>query len=297
MANSGYVGTPRRLALALAVSLTTVAVNAEPVDVIYSAENALYGAGYDIGIADGWMDDQLRSAIRQYQSSRNDLQPTGNLDINTLFSLGIAAENGAPVTGNQVANRQAALDALGLSPSDLPSGGSSSSVASAPAPEPAPQPTPEPEPEPETIAEPAQPEEPATAQQTQPPATTEPLATSQPANSEDTGNETAESPAPAESTAEVEPDMAEPEPEASPEPTRVVASEPASEDQPSATAESIPEQSDQSNGQGSDDQPGEEPAQMAAQNESTDSTGESDQDTSSGGFFSWLYDFFFGWMF
>jgi hypothetical protein len=259
-------------------------VNAEPVDVIYSAENALYGAGYDIGIADGWMDSQLRSAIRQYQSSRNDLQTTGNLDINTLFSLGIATENGAPVTGNQVASREAALDALGLSQRGLPAGGSSSPVASAPAPEPAP----EPEPEPETVTEPPQPE----------PATTESLATSEPepeqTGSENTANQTAEPPAPTESTTADEPEMVEPEPKASPEPTLAVASEPASEGQPSETAETIPEQPDPSNRQDGDDQPEKEPVQTAAQGESTE---ESDQDTSSGGFFSWLYDFFFGWMF
>ena len=295
MANSGYVGTPRRLALAVAVSLTTVAVNAEPVDVIYSAENALYGAGYDIGIADGWMDDRLRSAVRQYQSSRNDLQTTGNLDINTLFSLGIATENGAPVTGNRQPSRQAAMDALGLSQRELPTGGSSSAVESAPAPEPQPAPEPLPEPEPETAPEPVQPEEPATANQpdqAQPPATTESLAASEPepkqTGSQGADDEPAESPA-----AASEPDMAEPKPEATSEPARAVTSEPASEAQPSASPATTAEQSDQRSRENGDDQ-SEEAQQTTDQSESTYESG---QDTSSGGFFSWLYDFFFGWMF
>ncbi|MBC7190823.1 peptidoglycan-binding domain-containing protein [Marinobacter sp.] len=285
MANSGTVSCSPKFALALAAMLTTAAVYAEPVDVIYSAENALYGAGYDIGMADGWMDDKLRSAIRQYQSNHSDLQATGNLDINTLFALGIVSENGAPVTGNRLPNRQAALSALGISASNLPSGGLPTR-ALATVPEDAPQPrtepasTPEPEPQPEPVAgSDSEPGDPVTAGEV--PTAREPAIPSEP----DVSAQAATAPA-------------QPQPEAMPASKADIAqSAPAEAAAPSAFFTLVspddekPEPAAQGSGKtrfGASDQ---QPPQA-------ESTGEeSGQNTSSGGFFSWLFDFFFGWMF
>lgn len=298
MANSGTVSFSPRLALALVATLTTAAVYAEPVDVIYSAENALYGAGYDIGIADGWMDDKLRSAVRQYQSNHGDLQPTGNLDINTLFALGIVAENGAPVTGNRLPNRQAALSALGISASNLPSGGLPTRAVTT-APEDAPRTGTEPAsaPEPESQPEPfagtdSQPEDPVAVgkdtRQAQPPATTESIVSGvqEPATPSEPDVSAETVTAPAQSQPEAMPagkaDIAQSAPAEAAAPSTLFTLVPPDEAKPEPPAEG----SEKSRFDGSDQQ-----APQAGP------TGESSQSTSSGGFFSWLFDFFFGWMF
>ncbi len=115
MSHSRFARAPGFAALAVSVSFCAVAAQAGPVETIYSAENALYGAGYDIGKADGWMDNTLRSAIRQYQSGHDELQATGNLDPQTLSALGITLGSNSTVSGNDVADRTAAMAALGLS--------------------------------------------------------------------------------------------------------------------------------------------------------------------------------------
>ncbi|MDY6797985.1 MAG: peptidoglycan-binding protein [Pseudomonadota bacterium] len=287
-----------KFALALAATLTTAAVYAKPVDVIYSAEHALYGAGYDIGIADGWMDDKLRSAIRLYQSNHDDLQPTGNLDINTLFALGIVSENGAPVTGNRLPNRQAALSALGISASNLPSGGlPTRAVATIPEDAPRtgtePASTPEPESQPEPVAGPdSQPEDPVAAgedrRQAQPPAMTESIVSEvrEPATPSEPDVSAETVTAPAQPQPEAMPagkaDIAQSAPEETATPSTFFTNAPPDDAKPESPAEG----SGKSRFGASD--------QQAPQAEST---GESGQNTSSGGFFSWLFDFFFGWMF
>jgi len=80
MSQSCFTRASGITAAAVLASFCAVAAQAGPAETIYSAENALYGAGYEIGKADGWMDNTLRSAIRQYQSSSDELQATGNLD-------------------------------------------------------------------------------------------------------------------------------------------------------------------------------------------------------------------------
>ncbi|TYC63901.1 peptidoglycan-binding protein [Marinobacter sp. BW6] len=86
----------------------------QPEKVIFAAENALYGAGHDIGRADGWLDNQLRAAIRAYQSE-NGLQTNGNLDADTLNALGINVPSGATITANSVGSRTDSMEGLGLS--------------------------------------------------------------------------------------------------------------------------------------------------------------------------------------
>lgn len=106
--------TQRALVISLALTASTVS-HANTVDVIFAAENALYGAGYDIGRADGWMDSALRNAIRQYQDRADHLRASGNLDSDTLTSLGIANKPGTNITGNTVGKKAEALAALGIS--------------------------------------------------------------------------------------------------------------------------------------------------------------------------------------
>ena len=82
------------IAMLTAAACLGTAQAAEPEKVIFAAENALYGAGHDIGRADGWIDEQLRAAIRAYQA-QNGLQTNGNLDTATLKALGVTKTSSA----------------------------------------------------------------------------------------------------------------------------------------------------------------------------------------------------------
>lgn len=102
------------IALLAAATCIGTAQAAEPERVIFAAENALYGAGHDIGRADGWLDNQLRAAIRVYQRE-NGLQISGNLDADTLKALGINIPSGGTITANYVGSRTESMEGLGLS--------------------------------------------------------------------------------------------------------------------------------------------------------------------------------------
>ena len=138
MSHSRFTRMPGFLA-ALTVSFCAVA-QADPADTIFAAENALYGAGYDIGKADGWMDDTLRSAIRKYQSGREGLQATGDLDPQTLSALGIAVKDGDAVTGNSARSREGAMADAGIDKERFGSANEEQLVAAAPEPEVQPEP-------------------------------------------------------------------------------------------------------------------------------------------------------------
>ena len=140
MSHSRFTRMPGFLA-ALTVSFCAVA-QADPADTIFAAENALYGAGYDIGKADGWMDDTLRSAIRKYQSGREGLQATGDLDPQTLSALGIAVKDGDAVTGNSARSREGAMADAGISKQRFGSPSAKQPIAAAPEPEVKPEPAP-----------------------------------------------------------------------------------------------------------------------------------------------------------
>lgn len=115
--NSAQLSTVSKglfLSAALAVS-SHVQAQAESVKVIFSVENALYGAGYDIGRADGWMDKALKQAVRDYQARNGALTVSGILDAETLSALGVSNILGRAVSGNVVASKTAALSALGIS--------------------------------------------------------------------------------------------------------------------------------------------------------------------------------------
>lgn len=133
------------------LSLSAVS-QAAPVDTIFAAENSLYGRGYDIGRADGWMDAVLRRAISRFQSRTRGLSATGNLDPATLKALSVDADGGT-ISGNALASQQAAIAALDLttnpavpkadSPAGITAAAAVQAVAEA---EPKPAPTPEPAP-------------------------------------------------------------------------------------------------------------------------------------------------------
>ncbi|SFR38950.1 Putative peptidoglycan binding domain-containing protein [Marinobacter gudaonensis] len=98
----------------------SVAQAGQTEQVIFSAENALYGAGYDIGRADGWFDNDLRGAVRAYQKA-NALTVSGKLDNATLSALGIKATSVQTVSGNALSSRAQSLKALELpSPATMP---------------------------------------------------------------------------------------------------------------------------------------------------------------------------------
>ncbi|MEC7814905.1 MAG: peptidoglycan-binding protein [Pseudomonadota bacterium] len=87
---------------------------------IYAAENALYGAGIDIGQADGWMDSTLRSAIRQFQNRHGELAVNGTLDAATLEALGIDYAPAMAISENHVGSAKAARLALNLPGDSVP---------------------------------------------------------------------------------------------------------------------------------------------------------------------------------
>lgn len=98
----------------------SVAQASQTEQVIFSAENALYGAGYDIGRADGWFDNDLRGAVRAYQKT-NALTVSGKLDNATLSALGIKATSVQTLSGNALSSRAQSLKALELpSPATMP---------------------------------------------------------------------------------------------------------------------------------------------------------------------------------
>lgn len=153
-------------------------VQAASVQTVFSVENALYGAGYDIGKADGWIDDDLRAAVESYQSSQSGLAATGELDGDTLAALGINSGSISLAGGNRVATRDAALAALGLTENDFKrsSRPEKRPIVADKAPEPVKQVVrkadkPEPKPEPVTVAENPQPvdvQKPSVARQDNP---------------------------------------------------------------------------------------------------------------------------------
>lgn len=101
------------IAMLTAAACLGTAQAAQPEKVIFAAENALYGAGHDIGRADGWLDNQLRTAIRAYQREAG-LQANGNLDADTLKALGVKVPLGATITANSVGSRTESMKGLGL---------------------------------------------------------------------------------------------------------------------------------------------------------------------------------------
>jgi hypothetical protein len=260
---------------------------AEPEKVIFAAENALYGAGHDIGRADGWIDEQLRAAIRAYQA-QNGLQTNGNLDTATLKALGVTKTSSAPITANSVGSRKASLAQLGLS---LPEPAPNTPTIAMAEPKPAPEPTPDPiqksseqgEPTTSLDAEPdenqivtegtsksteVKPQEKVAEAAPTPP---EPVASERPAPT------SAPAPTPEPAVAE------ETIPEATKEPDPVLAQLPA---EPTSAGPAEPKVTETNKAQ-------------PIEGETTASTNSAVADNSQstgGGFFSVLFDFFFGWL-
>lgn len=304
MSHSRFTRTPGLAAIAVSASLSAATAQAGPVEIIYSAENALYGAGYDIGKADGWMDDTLRSAIRRYQSRTDELKATGNLDPQTLSALGIAHGGVGTISDNAVPNRNAAMAALGLGEQRFGSGSSTSRpVAAALKPEVRPQSDPDPEPE----AEPALPEEPETKPTTDVAAISE----QEPRQESSAPVESEPAPAPRETAASTldEPTKAptrepaaEPEPQPEPQRETTLAAEPEDEaavevataEEPSGADSELP---DEPTAAGPPE--ASEPAEVAEPSVAAEPSADSDPEPttqSSGGFFSSLFDFLFGWL-
>lgn len=209
--------------LALSIAITGSAMaEANSVKVIYAAENALYGAGYDIGRADGWMDEALRAAVREYQARSDKLSVTGNLDSATLSSLGISSNTGRTVADNVVASKAQALAALGMT---------ESRAQSQPKPISKPEPKPRLQPKPAfTIKElPAEPK-PEPVEKKAPAAAPDPVATPQPV----TVAKAEPTPAPQVET----PDAEVPPSSQQPAAVTVSSTAPASQPEPQLSAES-----------------------------------------------------------
>jgi len=277
------------IAMLTAAACLGTAQAAEPEKVIFAAENALYGAGHDIGRADGWIDEQLRAAIRAYQA-QNGLQTNGNLDTATLKALGVTKTSSATIIANSVGSRKASLAQLGLS---LPEPAPNTPTIARAEPKPAPEPTPDP------IQKSSEQGEPTTSLDAEPhenqivtegtskstevkpqekvaeaaPTTPEPVASERPAPT------SAPAPAPTPEPAVAE----ETTPEATKEPDPVLAQLPA---EPTSAGPAEPKVTETNKAQ-------------PIEGETTASTNSAVADNSQstgGGFFSVLFDFFFGWL-
>ncbi|WP_372995465.1 peptidoglycan-binding domain-containing protein [Marinobacter sp.] len=283
--NSGFRG--RAIVLLAAATCLGTAHAAEPEKTIFAAENALYGAGHDIGRADGWFDDELRAAIRTYQNA-NGLQANGNLDTETLKALGVNSESATTITANSVSSPEKSAAVLGLSyPDPTPA---SPAVAEAEA---------EPEPRPEVAPEPVQ----------QPPEPIETTAVSK-VEKQESQTVTQETSKPSEDIAiketvtvaeTKEPEISEP---ATPTPesdTKVVDKAPQEEPaKPDPVLAQLPTEPTGAGNQEAE-QPVEpepeasKPEQLEAPVPENQTAAKRPQSTG-GGFFSTLFDFFFGWL-
>lgn len=238
------------IAILTAAACLGTAQAAEPEKVIFAAENALYGAGHDIGRADGWIDEQLRTAMRAYQG-KNGLQTNGNLDAATLEALGVAKTSSATIAANSVGSRKASMAKLGLSlPEPAPD---SPAVARA-----EPKPEPEPEPAPQPVATPTRTPSEQVAQAPSEPQAPTPDPTPEPVVAEVTTPEVNEEPDPVLAQLPTEPTGAG---YAEREATDTRKAQPIEEETTASTPTAA---------------------------EKPHSTG--------GGFFSKLFDFFFGWL-
>jgi putative peptidoglycan binding protein len=202
--------------MASALTVCSMA-QAASVQAVFSAENALYGAGYSIGQADGWIDDNLREALRQFQADRPGLAATGELDSDTLNALGIAGQSSELMGGNVVASREAARKELGLVVASL------TKPAPQPAPEPQPRSKPEPQPEPVVAAVSAPVPEP------EPKPAPEPVVVEKAAPVAKKAPETRAEPEPEPQVVTAQPEPAKPEPTAQTRVQKQPESEPTSE--------------------------------------------------------------------
>lgn len=301
MSHSRYTRTPVVLAATIAASFCAVA-QAGPVKTIYSAENALYGAGYEIGKADGWMDNTLRSAIRQYQSEHDELKANGNLDPQTLSALGIAHGDNSTISGNTVADRSAAMAALGLEENRSGSGSAGREIAAAPAAEAQPEPETVPEPEAESVpeAEPAPLEEPETEPAADIASISEEKFRQEPVEQ---ATEEPVEPATEEPVTEPEPPARTAEPEPQPESEPAVETELATAPEEEVLVEVVtveePTEADfelpeEPTAAGNPEVS--EPAEEAEVVQTPTSPRTEPASQSSGGLFSSLFDFLFGWL-
>ena len=269
------------LAMLTAAACLGTAQAAEPEKVIFAAENALYGAGHDIGRADGWIDEQLRNAIRAYQD-KNGLQTNGNLDAATLEALGVAKTSSATIAANSVGSRKASMAKLGLSlPEPAPD---SPAVARA---EPKPEPEPEPEPAPQPVATPTRTPSEQVAQTPSPDIKTQDKQVAT-ADTSKQPEVMIEEKAPSEPQA--------PTPDPTPEPVVAEVTTPEVNEEPDPVLAQLPTEPT-SAGYAEQEATDTRKAQPIEEETtaSTPTAAEKPQSTG-GGFFSKLFDFFFGWL-
>ncbi|WP_291908677.1 MULTISPECIES: peptidoglycan-binding domain-containing protein [Marinobacter] len=250
---------------------------AEPEKVIFAAENALYGAGHDIGRADGWIDEQLRTAIRAYQG-KNGLQTNGNLDAATLEALGVTKTSSATIAANSVGSRKASMAKLGLSlPEPAPD---SPAVARA-------EPKPEPEPAPQPVATPTRTPSEQVAQTPLPDIKT-------PDKQVATGDTLKQPEVTIEEKAPSEPQAPTPDP--TPEPVVAEVTTPEVNEEPDPVLAQLPTEP---TGAGYAEREATDTRKAQPIEEETTAstpTAAEKPHSTGGGFFSKLFDFFFGWL-
>ncbi|GBO88102.1 peptidoglycan-binding domain-containing protein [Marinobacter salsuginis] len=265
------------LAMLTAAACLGTAQAAEPEKVIFAAENALYGAGHDIGRADGWIDEQLRTAIRAYQD-KNGLQTNGNLDAATLEALGVAKTSSATIAANSVGSRKASMAKLGLSLPE-PAPGSPAVVRA--------EPKPEPKPAPQPVATPTRTPSEQVAQTPLPDIKT-PYKQVATADTSKKPEVTIEEKAPSEPQA--------PTPDPTPEPVVAEVTTPEVNEEPDPVLAQLPTEPT-SAGYAEQEATDTRKAQPIEEETTTSTPKAAEKPQSTGGgFFSKLFDFFFGWL-
>ncbi|MCC4272046.1 peptidoglycan-binding protein [Marinobacter nauticus] len=282
------------LAVVSSLAICSWAQAASPTHTVFAAENALYGSGYGIGTADGWIDDKLRTAIRQYQSDRAELSVSGNLDSATLKSLGVEAAPTLTIQSNSVASRSAARNQLGLAANSRPTARSVAAVAPESKPEPAPEIK---EPEPETV-------EPEVVDTTEPRenqvAALEPAVQSVPEEDSELGpNESHKDQRVTELSSSVSESYQTPV-TADQEPAEVVEVVTGDNEELIAQLPTEPTAAGPDEPLVAEEEPEpvivDAPVANASEPVANQETKAEPRPQSSGGFFSWLFDFFFGWI-
>lgn len=275
------------IAILTAATCLGTAHAAETEEVVFAAENALYGAGYEIGRADGWLDEQLRTAIRAYQTENN-LQISGNLNAATLEALGVTKIPSAPITSNAVGSRKESVTELGLS---FPEPMRNTPAVARTEPKSLPQPEPKPTPDPvQQSAEPIQKTAVIDHKNVQEQGIAKGI--SKPSEVKEVKEKTVAEKATSEPVAS-EP----PTPDPLPEPVIVASTTSETTEEPDPVLAQLPEEPTSAGYEevntADTKKPQPEPANTIAPKEPE--VTESPRSTG-GGFFSTLFDFFFGWL-
>lgn len=89
-------------------------------ELVKQAQEKLSAAGHDAGEADGMIGPKTQAALKEFQQSKG-LEPSGQLDRQTLAELGVSDATSASTGSSAASNSSGAGAAVSEMPSDKPS--------------------------------------------------------------------------------------------------------------------------------------------------------------------------------